>query len=487
MIWLWTATIFVLLLLLALDLLVLNRAARRLTPLESVGWTFFWLALAGAANGAVWLLHHNNALGIADATGLPADEASFQFLAAFLCELGIGLDSVLVMTAVFAHRRTNPRHLHRILFAGLVVAIAGRGLLIGGIARAMDAAEWVRVVLAVILVLAGIRMLILRRENTDPQKNPFVRLIRRIMHVAEEHPGDELVALVGGRISLTPLVVTVLLVETADIVFAADSIPAAFAMTSSPFLVFVSNCFALLCLRSLFLALRDIVGWIRFVKIPLAMVLGYAAVVISLPDDQRPHTWISVTVVASALVAGFGAAMIFVRPGQLPQISALGEDADRLARLTLKQARKLIVLIVGLTVVGLGILMMIGPGPGLLVVPIGLALLASEFVWAKRLLSQYTQRATAAGKKAGDALAKRSHPWLIPPVVLGSVAGLWAIVHFGPFPASYVLPGAVPFFLGQAVWAVLTIRRHRARKQSPAPATPPIPNPAPTRRDVTAA
>jgi tellurite resistance protein TerC len=480
MVWLWILMTAVMALLLGLDLFVLNRRPERIGPAEAVGWAFFWFALAGACNGALWFMHTHDLLGLRAATGLHADEAAQQFLAAFLTESALGLDTVFVLSAVFAHRRTPERVQHRVLFYGLLVALPVRGLLIGSIGGLVNTWHWTRIAFGVLLVLAALRMILVRQENTDPEKNLFVRLTQKALPMTDRHIGTSLVTREKGRWAWTPLMGVLLLVETADVIFAFDSVPAAFAMTDSPFIVFSGNCFALLCLRSLFFALRGLTAWIRYVKLGLAAILAYCAVTIALPAEGRPHSYVSLAFIASALVAGFGAALIFPKRGPVPTVSPLGEDAERIARLTLRQARKLIVLVVGFTVVGLGILMLIGPGPGLLVVPIGLAVLASEFVWARRLLNHYTERATKMGKRAGNALAQRSHPWLIAPVIGGTIAGIWAIIHFGWLAPKLILPGSVPLLIGEAVWAVLTVHRHRELKRRRMNPTAPVPEVKPS-------
>lgn len=333
-----------------------------------------------------------------------------------------------------------------------------------------------RFAFSTLLVLAALRMLLVRQENADPARNIFVRVTRYLVPVADPPSGDvdatsrpdgqpELTVRLNGKLALSSLFVTIVLIETADAFFAADSIPAVFTVTQSPFLVFASNCFALLVLRSLFFALQELSNWIRYLKVPLAALLGLAAVKMALPTDVRVPTYVSLTAVASALAIGFGAAIVFARSGPTPAVSPLGEEAERLARLTLKQARKLVVLVVGSTVVGIGVLMLIGPGPGLLVIPIGLALLASEFVWAKRLLDQYTDRASRLGLKAGNAVAKRTPLWVIPVVIVATIAAIVvAIVHFNISP-KLVLPGALPMFIGQGFWAYLTFKQHRQAKR----------------------
>lgn len=468
MVWAWVSFIGLMVVLIGVDLALLQRRPRVLTAIESVGWSFYWLTLAGGFNAAVWFLFRNDVWGLATSTGLHADEASLRFLTGFLTEFALDLDTVFVLTAVFAHRRTPKRYQHLVLFYGLLLAVLVRG---GAVAACSGLIAWLpsmRVVLALLLVLAALRMLLVRQENADPSRNVFVWLISRVFPVQEDTRGPALATVRNGRVVMTPLLVTIVLVETADAVFAFDSVPASYALTGSSWLSFTSGCFALLCLRALFFAIRDLIGWIRYVKVALAAMLVYCAVIMSLPKESHPPEWVTLVVVSSLVAAGVGAALIFYKPGPVPMTSPLGEDVENVARLTTKQARRLVVLVVGVTLVGLGIAMLVGPGPGLLVIPIGLGLLATEFVWAKRLQARFAEHATRVGRSAGGAVMKRSKPWLIPVVIGGTVASLWALSHYSEAVIGRkigmltVMLGAIPMFIGQAVWAVLVIQRWRA-------------------------
>jgi tellurite resistance protein TerC len=458
MIWIWVSSISVVLLLAGLDVALLNRRARTLDPLESIGWALFWFAVAGAASGGVWFMHHSDWQGVRQSTGLSADAASLHFLSGFLTELALDLDSVFVISAIFGHLRTPARYQHLVLFCGLLLACVVRAALILGVGELLASFTWTRFILAALLIFAALRMLLIRQENADPNRNIFVKLVRRVFPMTDRIAGPEFLTREGGKLALTPLLAALLLIETADVFMAADSIPAVYASVQTPYIVFLSSCLSLMCLRALYPALRELVGWIRYVKVALALLLGYFAVLLSLPAEHKPPIQVTIAAIASALAAGTGIAIVRTRlasgPG-LPLISPLGEDADRLARLTLKQARKLIVLVIGLTIVGIGILMLIGPGPGLLVIPIGLALLATEFVWAKKLLRTYSEKA----QKAGNKFASRTPRWTVPVVIGATIAGLVAAVTLLHVPAKFVVPGSIPLLIGQAAWAVLVFRR----------------------------
>lgn len=469
MLTLWISMLLLVIALVALDRFVLHPRPERITPTTAVARALFWFLLAMLFNGGVFLLYDGHHFGAGLHTGGPAldgVEASLQFLTVFVLELALDLDTVFVISAIFAHLRTPADYRHRVLYWGIPAALTGRGVMILSAGALLAHWEWFKFVLAALLVLASLRMILIRQADVEPEKNLFYRLLRRFVHVSDRQHGADLLAVVNGRPALTPLLVTLLLVETADGIFAFDSIPASYAVTREPFLIFAANAFALFCLRAIYPALESITGWLRYVKIGLAMILGYAAAAIALPFTHRAPTEASL----AAILAAVGVGVFFaVKWGSARQArileSPLGPEAERLARLTLTPARKLIVLVVGLTIVAIG-LIMLGPvpGPGIVVIPIGLSVLAAEFVWARRLLHRYSDHVRTLGRR----VMKKPRPWLILPVVGGTIAIITFAWVFRPFglKLSAILSAAIPALLGQAVWAVLTIQKHREIKRA---------------------
>jgi tellurite resistance protein TerC len=318
-------------------------------------------------------------------------------------------------------------------------------------------AEWSRYLISGFLVLAALRMLIIRQENMDPLRNPVIRVLRKFIPISERAGGSDLVTREGGRLALTPLLLLVLLLETADAFMALDSIPAVLAITREPLLVFSANAFALLCLRSLYMALSGLTNWLRYVKIGLACSLGYAAVLMSLPAKVRPDEVESIIVLLMSVAAG-----LIIGMGTKPTaetVSPLGEEADQFAKATLRQARKVIGLVVGITVVLVGILLVILPGPGLPVVFIGLAILGNEFAWAKRFLDATRQKAEQAVAASTEAARKRLRPWILIPLGLGTIGAFVGVGLWFSLKPTGVLLGLIPALLGQWLWGYLAFYR----------------------------
>jgi tellurite resistance protein TerC len=466
----WIALIVTIIGLVLFDLLVANRAMRDSKPHNALAWAIFYLGAAAAFNFVLFFAYRENWLGLGlgmsrDSSTMvlkDAHEASLQFITALLVELSLDLDSVFVFAAIFTYFKTPMRYQRRVLMWGVLVALAVRGAMIAGVGALLHSFDVVRFVFSGLLVLAALRMILIRQERLDPDQNPILWLLKRVLPISPGLRGSNLVARVDGKMALTPLLVTLVMIETADAIFAIDSVPAVYAVTRDPFLVFAATAFSLLVLRSLYFVLASYTAWLRYLKVGLAGILAFMAVTMALPMAKRLPTEATLAVVCGLLGAGLVLALVFAKREQATATtSPLGEDAERIARLTLKQARRLIVLVVGFTIILIGIVMLVGPGPGALVVPIGLALLASEFIWARRLLNRYTEQAQRYGRRAGGAVMKYSRVWMIPIAIIGFGAALITVITLFDLSPWLVVPSSLPFFVGMLIWAYQTVRMSR--------------------------
>ncbi len=464
MIEIWVLFLALVILLVAIDLGVVHRRARAMSASTSLLWACTWIIAAMLFNIAVHHLYgtHTEGAGLrADGSvRLTGEEASARFVTAFMLQLALGLESVFVFSAVFRHFAVPAGFQHRVLLIGIPVAMITKGIIIAAVGGAIVAAEWPKYIIAGLLVLAALRMLLIRQDLAEPDKNLLIRVLRRFLPQTKAW-GNRLITQEGGRPAMTPLLVAMVLVETGDLIYSLDAVPATFAIASDPFIIFSASVFATLVVRAAYQALLPLLGWIRYVKIGLAAVLMYTAFMIASPLAERIPTVVSLMVVITAVSMGIIAAALWAPRGAMPAHSPLGPDAERLARGTLRQARKLIVLVVGITTVVVGVLMLFGPGPGTVVIPLGLAVLATEFAWARRMLSSYTGYAKKIAGRANEALVKRPRPMLVILIALGTAAAAWAAFTFAPLPRGVLLGIFLPLLIGQTVWAGLTIVRLR--------------------------
>jgi tellurite resistance protein TerC len=259
--WHYAFFIVAVLLVLALDLGVFHRRAHVVKFSEALRWSLLWFSLAMIFAGTLV-----PALG-----KKPAQE----FLLGYILELSLSMDNVFVIALIFSYFRVPLAYQHRVLFWGILGAFAMRGLMIGLGAALVARFDWLLYVFGAFLLFTGIRMIFSGDEGVHPEKNPVIRWARRFCRVTSEFDGQKFTTLEAGRWALTPLALVLLMVETTDLVFAVDSIPAIFGITRDPFIVFTSNVFAILGLRSLYFVLAGAIAYFSYLKIGLSFVLVF--------------------------------------------------------------------------------------------------------------------------------------------------------------------------------------------------------------------
>jgi tellurite resistance protein TerC len=246
---------------LAFDLGVFHRRARVVRFREALGWTCLWVTLS---LGFAWTLVP--ALGTAKAQ---------EFLLGYLLELSLSMDNVFVIALIFGYFRV-PIHLqHRVLFWGILGAFVMRGIMIGLGAALVQRFDEILYVFGAFLLFTGVKMIFTDHQGVQPDKNPIIRLARRFFPVTSEFDGQKFFTRLNGAPALTPLALVLLMVETTDLVFAVDSIPAIFGVTKEAFIVFTSNVFAILGLRSLYFVLANLIAYFRYLKLGLSFVLVF--------------------------------------------------------------------------------------------------------------------------------------------------------------------------------------------------------------------
>lgn len=279
----WVLFLALVLVLLALDLGVFHRSAHVVTFREAVGWSLVWMTLGLGFAGVVYVGYEHKMWGLGTAVdpvdGTVNDGAAAvgKYLTGYVVEKSLSVDNIFVISMIFTTLAVPRLYQHRVLFWGVAGAVAMRAVMIVLGARLIAAFHWLLGVFAVLLIVTAVRMLMAREEHWNPAHSRMLRWCRRLVPMVDEYHGQRFLvrrpAVAGGLVALTPLAVALVLVEAADLVFAVDSIPAIFAITGDPFLVFTSNVFAILGLRSLYFLLDGMVGKFRYLKPALAAVL----------------------------------------------------------------------------------------------------------------------------------------------------------------------------------------------------------------------
>ena len=263
--WHWAGFVVCVLVFLAMDLGVFHRKSRVVTFGEALAWTGIWFALA--------MLF---ALIIAPA--VVADwqlKQTVEFVTGYVIELSLSMDNVFVIALIFGHFLVPARYQHRVLFWGIIGALIMRGLVIWLGVELIERFAWILLALGVFLVVSGLKMLLTKEKASNPEQSLPVRLTRKLFPVSKDFDGQKFFTRINGRNALTPLMLVLVLVETTDLIFALDSIPAVFAVTTNPFIVFTSNVFAILGLRSLYFVLAGAIQYFRYLKIGLSVVLVF--------------------------------------------------------------------------------------------------------------------------------------------------------------------------------------------------------------------
>ena len=327
MFWMYAAFIALVLVLLALDLGVFHRKAHVVSVKEALGWSVFWISLGLAFAGFIYAGYENHWMGMGltpdqmtitphEAPGLgtvynDGATASIKYITGYLVEKSLAVDNIFVIAMLFGFFAVPQIYQHRVLFWGILGALLMRGVMIALGAQLLQRFTWIIYVFGGFLILTGVKMLLLKSDETDPSQNVVVRLVRRFWPVTEKFHGEHFFVRAGsdasheaatpgaqveqdrvvdqarpGTLLATPLLLALVMVEVTDLIFAVDSIPAIFAITTDPFLVFTSNVFAILGLRSLYFALAGMIDEFRYLKVSLALVLMVVGV------KMMTHSWL---------------------------------------------------------------------------------------------------------------------------------------------------------------------------------------------------
>ncbi len=390
MIWLWAGFILVILALLALDLGVFHRRVHAIGMGEALAWSAFWIILALVFNVAVFFIYEHNWMGVGHTGVADLDgwTAALQFFTGFVVEKSLSLDNIFVIALIFTYFQIPLAYQHRVLFWGILGALVLRGIMIAAGAALMQRFDWMAYVFGVALLLTAVRMLVARHDNLEPEKSPVVRLARRLYPVTQDLHGARFLITLDGRRTMTPLFLVLILVEATDVLFAIDSIPAIFAITTDPFLVFTSNVFAILGMRSLYFALAPLMDRFRFLKTSLVFLLAFIGVKMMLSHHWPIPTPISLSVIFGILGVGVVASFAPAKLETAPLASPVARELEDLVTVSLSAARKIMVLAIGSTVLLIGVALLVLPGPAFVVIPIGLFILGTEFLWARRLLNR---------------------------------------------------------------------------------------------------
>ena len=325
----WGGFIVLFLALLFLDLAVLHRESEELSVPQALFWTAVWICVAACFSFVIYGLYEHQWFGFVPDDDGPARgaDAVLQYVTGYLLEWSLSVDNIFVMAVIFNFLRIPAAFQYRVLFWGIVGAIVLRGMMIGAGTALLDAFDWMFYVFGATLIVSALRML--REDDQETPRdlsNSFpARLLRRFIPVTEELHGSKFLVRLGGRMHATPLLLALVMVELTDVVFAVDSIPAILAVTQDPFLVFTSNAFAILGLRSLYFAVAGLMALFRYLKYSLVLILAFVGVKMLLVSFYHVPNLVSLGIIVATLAGGVLASLVAARREQ----SAAGTTPSR--------------------------------------------------------------------------------------------------------------------------------------------------------------
>jgi tellurite resistance protein TerC len=293
---LWIGFNLFVLAMLALDLGVFHRKAHAVSLREAATWSGVWIALALAFNFGVW-----HFLG---------PQKGVEFLTGYLIEKSLSIDNIFVFAILFAYFAVPAVFQHRVLFWGILGALVMRAAFIAAGAALLSRFHWIIYVFGAFLIVTGLKMALAPDRGLEPDRNPLLRLVRRLVPVADRYHGPKFFVRENGTLLATPLFLVLVLVETTDLIFAVDSIPAIFAVTKDPFIVYTSNIFAILGLRSLYFLLAGVMHRFRYLKLGLAAILVFVGAKMALVDLYKVSPAVSLGVVVAILAVAIAASLL---------------------------------------------------------------------------------------------------------------------------------------------------------------------------------
>ncbi|MCK6455210.1 MAG: TerC family protein [Phycisphaerae bacterium] len=310
-VFLWIGFILFVALMLALDLGVFNREAHVIRTREALVWTAVWVVVALLFNVLVYFIYEQHWLGIGRAEGEARQgrQAALEFFTGYVVEKSLSLDNIFVIALIFAYFRIPLIYQHRVLFWGVLGALVMRGAMITAGAAMIAHFEWAIYVFGGLLLFTAAKMLVAHADTVEPERNPFVRIVRRVFPVTSDFDRERFFTVRDGRRMATPMFLALVVVESTDVLFAIDSIPAIFAVTRDPFIVFTSNIFAILGLRSLYFALAALMDKFKYLKFSLVFVLAYVGIKMLLSHHHPIPTAVSLAIIAGTLGVGVVASL----------------------------------------------------------------------------------------------------------------------------------------------------------------------------------
>jgi len=316
--WAWVAVVGFILVMLAIDLLVFHREAHTVGMREALAWSAVWVALGLSFGGVIWAVEGGHVAG--------------QYLAGYLIEKSLSVDNIFVFAVLLGYFAVPAAYQHRVLYWGVLGALVMRAIFIAAGAALLARFHWTIYVFGAFLVFTGVRMGTHHETEVHPERNPVLRALRRVVPMTGDYRGQRFFVREAGRLLATPMLAVLVVIETTDVLFAVDSIPAIFAVTRDTFIVFTSNAFAILGLRALYFVLAGMIRRFTYLKYGLAVVLVYVGVKMLVSEHWKLPIWLSLGVIVVTITVSVVVSLVRTRPeGTIPDGPTRVPDPDQRA------------------------------------------------------------------------------------------------------------------------------------------------------------
>ncbi|SYZ74524.1 conserved membrane hypothetical protein [Candidatus Zixiibacteriota bacterium] len=296
-IFLWIGFNILILILLALDLGVFHRKDHTISVKEGFVWSIIWIIVAFAFNFVVYLWKGH--------------EVGLQFMTGYLIERALSIDNIFVFLVIFTYFKVSSKYQYRVLFWGILGALILRGLFIGVGTLLISEFHWILYIFGALLIITAIRLAIGKEREIEPEKNPLLKIVRKFLPITPGYEGHSFLVKKDGKIWGTPLLIVLIVVETTDLVFALDSIPAIFAITLDPFIVYSSNVFAILGLRALYFAIAGLMEIFYYLKYALSAILGFVGLKMLVSHYVKISSAVALSVIGGILLLAIIISIIF--------------------------------------------------------------------------------------------------------------------------------------------------------------------------------
>lgn len=303
----WVLFTLFIIIMLAIDLGIFNRKAHEVSVREALAWSGVWVALALAFNAGVYFWK--------------GPEVAVQFFTGYIVEKSLSVDNIFVFLQVFAYFSVPAIYQHKILFWGVLGAIIMRAIFIFLGVALITKFHWIIYIFGAFLIITGIKMAFSKNKEIHPEKNPVIKLLKRFIPLSHDYEDGRFFVKRNGVMLATPLALVLIVIETTDVIFAVDSIPAILAITTDPFIVYSSNLFAIMGLRAMFFALAGVIKRFHYIHYGLAAILSFVGVKMLISEFYKFPSMAALAVIAAILAASMIASLIWARPEDLSGIS----------------------------------------------------------------------------------------------------------------------------------------------------------------------